>query len=464
MPPEISSELGTVSVTFLLASRGLLWVGTSVGCVLTFPLPRLEGVPQIKGRPNVSYHAHMGPIKFLTPIYCGASPIPVPSLPTSPVHSTGNPSIRGSVIDQTEDRISIQSSHEGGLTFQLDGVTESCSEDTGAMLSEFSTDDDFFDERFAASHDMGTLRRFAVYEPVNKNKWLSTPDLRSVHESVCSVEDDNDVSFLYRNLLSGTDHEELDNELLEPRVQHRKRRPFSAMPFVNKDEMKNYKKAMMMRRGSKYSTLPIVMEDTPRGDSSGDKKRHSVQLAGQLEMLNESLDNSFQEEVQGSQNETTSMQSISLDSSMDASTVVRTSEVSSPTSVKSPVTPESPFYPGHGLLGGSPNPSIYNHPVFSQSSSVDSTTSREESPGPSSSVPINEHSPLREKSPPAASRPSSLKVGSPTSGPGSPAANTAQIKSMIIVSGGDGHINWSLKKPGDSRYEDICLLLWQYRL
>ena len=435
--------------------------------MLTFPLPRLEGVPQIKGRPNVSYHAHMGPIKFLTPIFCGASPIPVPSVPTSPVHSIGNPSIRGSVVDPSEDRLSIQSSQEGGLTFQLEGVTESCSEDTGAMLSEFSTDDDLLDDRFTASHDLGTLRRFGVYEPVNKNKWLSTPDLRSVHESICSVEDDNDVSFLYRNLLSGTDCEELDNELLEPRIHHKKRRPFSAISFANKDEMKNYKKAMMMRRGSKYSTLPIVIEDTPGTDGSGEKKRHSVQFPGQLELLNESFDNSFQEDSQGTQNETVSMHSISLDSSMDASLVVESGEVTSLTSVKSPMSPESPFYPGHGIVGGGPTPSIYRHPVFSQSSSVDSSTSREVSPGPVPSPPptTGEQLPHREKSPlPAASRPTSLKVGSPSSGPGSPPATTAQIKSMIIVSGGDGHINWSLKKPGDSRYEDICLLLWQYRL
>ena len=460
MPPEISSELGTVCVTFLLASRGLLWVGTSVGCVLTFPLPRLEGVPQIKGRPNVSYHAHMGPIKFLTPIQCGASPIPVPSLPTSPAHSMGNPSARGSVLDPSEDRISVQSSEEGTMTFQLQGVTESCSEDTGFMLSEPGTDG-LAEDRFTASDQLGTLRRFAVYDPVNKNKWLSTPDLRSVYDSICSTEDDNDVSFLYRNLLSGTDHEEFDNELLEPRPSHKKRRPFSAMPFANKDEMKNYTKAMMMRRGSKYSTLPILMEDTP-GDGPCEKKRHSVQFPGQLELLSESFDNSFQEDLQGTQNDAACMHSISLDSSMEAS-VAGSTNVTSP---MSPLTSESPSFSGHGSLGNGPSPSMYRHPVFFKSSSADSPVSHEDSPGPVlSPQQTNEQLTTREKSPPPkASRPGSLKVGSPTSGPGSPPATNAQIKSMIIVSGGDGHINWSQKKPGDSRYEDICLLLWQYRL
>lgn len=60
-----SSMSAGVSVTALLAGRGLLWVGTNVGIALTIPLPRLEGVPIISGRVNISYHAHFGPITFL---------------------------------------------------------------------------------------------------------------------------------------------------------------------------------------------------------------------------------------------------------------------------------------------------------------------------------------------------------------------------------------------------------------
>ena len=54
-----------VNVTALMACKGLLWVGTNVGIILTIPLPRLEGVPIISGRVNISYHAHYGPISFL---------------------------------------------------------------------------------------------------------------------------------------------------------------------------------------------------------------------------------------------------------------------------------------------------------------------------------------------------------------------------------------------------------------
>lgn len=61
----LNNSRSQVNVTALLACKGLLWVGTNVGISLTIPLPRLEGVPIISGRVNISYHAHFGPISFL---------------------------------------------------------------------------------------------------------------------------------------------------------------------------------------------------------------------------------------------------------------------------------------------------------------------------------------------------------------------------------------------------------------
>uniref|UniRef100_A0A6P7GEA8 Rho guanine nucleotide exchange factor 10 n=2 Tax=Diabrotica virgifera virgifera TaxID=50390 RepID=A0A6P7GEA8_DIAVI len=62
---SLNNNRSVVYVTALLACKGLLWVGTNVGRALTIPLPRLEGVPIISGRVNISYHAHFGPISFL---------------------------------------------------------------------------------------------------------------------------------------------------------------------------------------------------------------------------------------------------------------------------------------------------------------------------------------------------------------------------------------------------------------
>ncbi len=45
---DVSQPQRPIHVTALMASRGLLWVGTNVGIALTVPLPRLEGVPIIR--------------------------------------------------------------------------------------------------------------------------------------------------------------------------------------------------------------------------------------------------------------------------------------------------------------------------------------------------------------------------------------------------------------------------------
>ncbi|CAH2248535.1 rho guanine nucleotide exchange factor 10 isoform X1 [Pelobates cultripes] len=54
-----------VSVTSLLVCHGMLMVGTNLGVIVTFPVPRLQGIPKVTGRAMVSYHAHHGPVKFL---------------------------------------------------------------------------------------------------------------------------------------------------------------------------------------------------------------------------------------------------------------------------------------------------------------------------------------------------------------------------------------------------------------
>ena len=88
----------TVKVTTLAASKGLLWVGTNTGIALTIPLPRLEGVPIISGRANVSYHAHSGPITFFLTLQIRTRPVLAP------------PAI--SVVTQPQPRETIQEESE----------------------------------------------------------------------------------------------------------------------------------------------------------------------------------------------------------------------------------------------------------------------------------------------------------------------------------------------------------------
>ncbi|KAK9515897.1 hypothetical protein VZT92_026497 [Zoarces viviparus] len=54
-----------VCVSSLLICQGLLWVGTSQGIILTFPVPTLEGIPKITGKGMTSLNAHCGPVDFM---------------------------------------------------------------------------------------------------------------------------------------------------------------------------------------------------------------------------------------------------------------------------------------------------------------------------------------------------------------------------------------------------------------
>lgn len=52
-------------VTSLMARSGLLWVGTDQGLVLTYPLPKLGGIPKVNGSACISFHGHEGPVRHL---------------------------------------------------------------------------------------------------------------------------------------------------------------------------------------------------------------------------------------------------------------------------------------------------------------------------------------------------------------------------------------------------------------
>ncbi|XP_024914862.1 rho guanine nucleotide exchange factor 10-like protein isoform X2 [Cynoglossus semilaevis] len=54
-----------VYVSSLLICSGLLWVGTSEGDIITFPVSTLEGIPKIRGKGMMSLNAHCGPVDFL---------------------------------------------------------------------------------------------------------------------------------------------------------------------------------------------------------------------------------------------------------------------------------------------------------------------------------------------------------------------------------------------------------------
>uniref|UniRef100_A0A6Q2Y9G7 DH domain-containing protein n=1 Tax=Esox lucius TaxID=8010 RepID=A0A6Q2Y9G7_ESOLU len=64
--PVHNTLAGKVSVSSLLVCHGLLLVGTNLGVTVALSVPRLQGIPKVTGRGMVSFHAHHGPVKFLT--------------------------------------------------------------------------------------------------------------------------------------------------------------------------------------------------------------------------------------------------------------------------------------------------------------------------------------------------------------------------------------------------------------
>ncbi|XP_056897171.1 rho guanine nucleotide exchange factor 10-like protein isoform X1 [Takifugu flavidus] len=64
-PRSAHLAAGQLWVSSLLVCQGLLWVGTSQGVIICFPVPTLEGIPKITGKGITSLTAHCGPVDFL---------------------------------------------------------------------------------------------------------------------------------------------------------------------------------------------------------------------------------------------------------------------------------------------------------------------------------------------------------------------------------------------------------------
>ena len=52
-------------ISSILATKGLLWLGTSLGITLVYRIPCLEGLPLITGRPYLAYAAHQDSVHVL---------------------------------------------------------------------------------------------------------------------------------------------------------------------------------------------------------------------------------------------------------------------------------------------------------------------------------------------------------------------------------------------------------------
>lgn len=55
-------------VTALMASSGYLWIGTSIGVILIYRIPYLEGIPIVSGKPYLAMDGHKGSVRVLLPV------------------------------------------------------------------------------------------------------------------------------------------------------------------------------------------------------------------------------------------------------------------------------------------------------------------------------------------------------------------------------------------------------------
>lgn len=146
---DVSQPQRSIHVTALMASRGLLWVGTNVGIALTVPLPRLEGVPIISGRANISYHAHYGPVTFFLNIQHKVVSADLPPLYQSNESQGEDISSNGTLTNvatvQTESTMMIREESEQDLRSE-EGDNESCSSITQASQCDDNENGDDIDE------------------------------------------------------------------------------------------------------------------------------------------------------------------------------------------------------------------------------------------------------------------------------------------------------------------------------
>jgi len=91
-----------ITVTSMMATRGLLWIGTNVGMIATLTLPRLQGVPLVSGSINVALHRFLGPVNILLNLSAGSE-----CVPQLPFNNRYNQQARPNHVIKNEDAEAI---------------------------------------------------------------------------------------------------------------------------------------------------------------------------------------------------------------------------------------------------------------------------------------------------------------------------------------------------------------------
>uniref|UniRef100_A0A9J8BIX9 Rho guanine nucleotide exchange factor 10 n=1 Tax=Cyprinus carpio carpio TaxID=630221 RepID=A0A9J8BIX9_CYPCA len=120
-----------VSVSSLLVCHGLLLVGTNLGVTVALSVPRLQGIPKVTGRGMVSFHAHHGPVKFLTmaTAVCNVSQATMVTLTSNTPSQCqpGAPEVEGTQLDENCSGVGCSSTSSPSHAPVLqDSLSSSC--------------------------------------------------------------------------------------------------------------------------------------------------------------------------------------------------------------------------------------------------------------------------------------------------------------------------------------------------
>ncbi|XP_013394139.1 uncharacterized protein LOC106161669 [Lingula anatina] len=373
-----------IAITCLMASRGILWIGTNKGITLSLPLPRLEGVPLISRGPSVSCHTHIGPVKFLVGICPEVIIDPVPGRAES-FQGDAN----GENVDVKDtDRLELPcSAGDASATSPLsspspkatspkcppESASGSGSQTMPAVVSPKSKRKSKGDiRRISLSHvsektertsDREVIRSYSIehsFKPLKanaKSKWKSTP---IGLDAIDKVEYDDDISVLYGSLLKGTGTEDYEDVLVQTSGEH----GYMTLQATGADLLR-YRKTktasiMFPKRRVKSMASPAVGETA-----------HTF--------------------------------------SFDSAVKLRS----------------------------------YNRTSSELTSSFESVDETEEDIATPASDDVDESD---------AAKSSDRKL------------HNLHCKSVIVVSGGDGYLNWNVATPRDKKQEDARLILWQCKV
>ncbi|VEN60464.1 unnamed protein product, partial [Callosobruchus maculatus] len=275
----VNNTRPAVFVTSLLACKGLLWVGTNVGRTLTIPLPRLEGVPIISGRVNISYHAHFGPITFLLALQpknygnvCVKSNVKEPKSESK----TEPESMESSFVENKEDGVTLRPKMEKQLS-------DSSVHNVSNKLKYLTNSPVALRKRRSKESDLARMSKTLPRGFGNAWSIFSTSSTSSQ-----SSGDTNNVYGLYSDLMYIKDYEREENILTDPVYESLRRSDPELAAIPNKVSTLDRRLRMKVSRPRSLdlSNWSVDSRSSSLCTSSGSEESMAVRLGRSISRNN----------------------------------------------------------------------------------------------------------------------------------------------------------------------------------